>query len=241
MKTGKVLRILAIVALAGTAFMTLASGVGTTCLAFHADQYGRSFAAYVPYMSLYQIFVYIAVLLGIAGCIITYALAARDGWAYWGAVIFLALGLVEGGVHMYNSINITDKALPMPISMRVMITFISLVLFLVLRLPGIWKWVGFAEASPKGGSKAATGGVAAITGGVLALTTPLWAGASHMLGGYNLVNVLLVPLMVGGGLLVAVGISLLAMAALHISPAQVASWFRASAASLIRPVLSKVR
>lgn len=47
-------------------------------------------------------------------------------------------------------------------------------------------------------------------GGVVTLTTSIWAGPSHTFDGYNLVNVLQLPLWIGGGAMVLAGLGLLA-------------------------------
>ena len=48
-----------------------------------------------------------------------------------------------------------------------------------------------------------------MLGGLVAITTPLWAGSSHTMDGYNLVLVLRTQLWFGGSGLVACGVALL--------------------------------
>ena len=109
--------------------------------------------------------------------------------------------------------SFAESLFNMPISMRLYITVITLALFLIVKLPSIRKKVDVDFTIPwRGrGSKAAGGGLAAIVAGITTITTPVWANvfASHMFEGYNLVNVLQVPLMVGGGLLILMGATLL--------------------------------
>jgi hypothetical protein len=225
---GKVLRVLAIVGMALTSAFTLLGGVGTACLAWNADKYGKAFAAFVPQMPVFQIFVYLSVLVGMAGVVAAYALLRGDKWAYWGSVVILVVGVVIAAIQMYDSsilrkVSFFDTA---PTSMRFFITLLTLVLFLILRLPRFRKLVDFSAPWKGQGSRPAAGGLAAVTVGVVILTTPVWAGASHMLDGYNLVNVLQVPLMVMGTLLLLLGIGLLVKATLGVSIGQVLALIR---------------
>ena len=238
---GKVLRILAVVAMGLASVFNLLGGVGTSCIAWNADKYGKAFAVFVPYMTIYQIFVYLSVLVGVAGIIVTYALVRRDKWAYWGGVITMVAGLVIAGVHMYYTSQLKEVSFfqTPPTSMRFYITFLTLALFLVLRIPGLRKRVDFT-APWQGRSKTMAGGLSASIAGFVILTTPIWAGAPHMVDGYNLVNFLSVPLMVVGGLTMAFGISLVAMVALGISREQTTSWFRRGATSLYQAIFSRV-
>ncbi len=210
------LKMLAIVAMGLTAAFTLLGGVGTGCIAYSADQYGVRFAVYVPSMPLYQVFVYVGVGLGTAGAVVTYALVRGHKWAYRGALITLGIGAVMALVHnihssWLNEDSFAEYLMNMPTSMRLYITVITLVLFLILRLPSIRKKVDVDFTTPwRGkGSGSAGGGLAAIVAGITTITTPIWVGGSHLLQGYNLVNVLRVPLMVGGGLMILVGVILM--------------------------------
>jgi len=212
------LKIIAIVAMGLTAAFTILGGVGTGCIAYSADQYGARFAVYVPSMPLYQVFVYVGVAAGTAGAVITYALVRGHKWAYKGALITLGIGAVMALIHnihssWLNEDTFSEYLMNMPTSMRLYITVATLVLFIVLKLPSIRKRVDVDFTKPWGGkgSKAAGGGLAAIVAGIATITTPIWANfsASHMLEGYNLVNVLRVPLMVGGGFMILLGATLL--------------------------------
>lgn len=60
------------------------------------------------------------------------------------------------------------------------------------------------------GASTAAAGLSLFVGGVVTLTTSIWAGPSHTFDGYNLVNVLQLPLWIGGGAMVLAGLGLLA-------------------------------
>ena len=221
------LKMLAIVAMGVTATFTLLGGIGTGCIAYSADQYGARFAVYVPSMPLYQVFVYMGVAAGTAGAVVTYALVRGHKWAYRGALITLGIGAVMALVHnihssWLNEDTVSEYFMNMPTSMRLYITVITLVLFLIIKLPSIRKRVDVDFTTPwRGrGSKSAGGGLAAIVAGITTVTTPIWVGSSHLLQGYNLVNVIRVPLMVGGGLMILMGAILMIPVLLEISRKQ---------------------
>ena len=212
-KLGNTLKILAIVAMGLTSLFTLLGGLGTACIAWNADMYGGRFAVFVPTMLLYQVFVYICLLVGMAGAVVTYALLRGDKWAYKGALITLLIGLIVALVQMFHSSWLREVAFTdtMPTSMRFYVTALTLILFLILKLPGIRNRfdVDFTTPWRGKGSKSAGGGLTASIAGIATIICSIWAGGSHMLEGYNLVNVLKVPLMVGGGLMILAGVVLL--------------------------------
>ncbi|MDD4874276.1 MAG: hypothetical protein PHE15_04810 [Dehalococcoidales bacterium] len=230
------MRIIAIILLGATAFMTLVGSVGTVCVAFNADLYGRAFQQYVPYLTFYQILIYAGLLLGAASIVATYALSMRDKWAYKGAVIILVLILVQCGIKLFSTWSISEAPFA-PVLVRFMLVIITLVYFLVIRTPGIWAKIGGFSGN-SGGSRSKTTGVAAITGGAALLLTPLMAYPSHMVEGASLVTYqpILIPLLVAGGILVMMGISLLVMSAFNISHKQVTAWFRRRVTALLRPI-----
>jgi len=222
------LKILAIVLMGLTAAFTLLGGIGTGCIAFSAEEYGRFFI-YEESQPLYQVFVYVCVAAGTAGAVVTYALVRGHKWAYKGALITLGIGAVVALVHnihssWLNEHTFAEYLMNMPTAMRLYITVATLVLFLILKLPSIRKRVDVDFTKPWGGdgSKAAGGGLAAIVAGIATITTPIWANAfaSHMLEGYNLVNLLRVPLIVGGGLMILLGAILLVPVLLEMSRKQ---------------------
>lgn len=228
-KTGAILRIIAIILVGLTAAFTLLGGIGTTCVAFNAEKYGRAFAMFVSYKPTYQLFVYVSLAAGIAGLVAAFAMVRGYKWAYWGALIIVLVSLVVAAVHMYYSSTLKGVsffATP-PENMRFYAAVITLLFLLLLRLPGIWQWANFTLPWRGRGASSAAGGLAAFVAGVITITTPLWAGPSHMLDGYNLVNVLQVPLTLGGWGLVLAGLGLLVLPALSM-PSQQTAWEKAT-------------
>ncbi len=232
----KTLRIIAIVLLGATAFMTLVGSVGTVCVAFNAELYGRAFQQYIEHATLYQVLTFAGLLLAIASIIATYALAVRDKWAYKGAVIILVLILAQVSIKLFNTWSISGAPFA-PVLVRFMLVIVTLAYFLVIRIPGIWSKIGGFTGS-SGGSRSTVAGIAAITGGAALMLTPLMAYPSHMVEGASLVTYqpILIPLLLVGGHLVMMGITMLVMSAFNISHKQIAVWLRKRITSLLRPI-----
>ncbi len=108
---------------------------------------------------------------------------------------------------MQTFVSVALRGKGAPQNMRFYITTFTLVAFLLLRLPPIWKLIGGFQ---RGDTDAATiGGLAAFAGGLVMLTTLLWATPTHIgPDGANWVNVLRLPLLVGGSLLAFGGTAL---------------------------------
>ena len=201
MKSAKMVRILAIILLGLTAVMTLLGGTGTSCAAFSPEKY--EMFELIPYQWLYQVLVITTTAASLVGFWATYAFLRGRKHAYRGTVAFLVVGLVLGGIQMAASLNLRGKAAPT--NMRVTLTAFTLLVFLLLRLPGIWTKVNQAGKSEGPGTAA---GLTLFLGGLLTLTTPVWAGPTHMLNGSNLVFVFQGPLLIGGSLMTLIGIVL---------------------------------
>ena len=221
-KTGAILRIIAIILMSAAALFTFLGGVGTTCIAFNAEQYGKVYAAFIPYKPTYQVFVYVSLLAGIAGLAATWATVRGYKWAYWGAIVTVAAGLAVAGVQMYYSSTLKEISFfaVAPTNMRFYVSIVTLVFLLLLRLPGVWQWADFAL--PWRGRKSSAGGLAAIVMGAIALSTPMWAAPGHIVDGYNLVYVLEIPLMVSGLALALGGLGLLVVSSLGVSRQEIA-------------------
>ena len=198
---GKVLRIVAIVLLGLTATLQLLGGIGTSCVAFGAENFGPM-AVLAPYKWLYQIFVVATVAVGIAGIWATVRLARGKKNAYRNAVIVLLVGLVLSGIHMIASELLRGASAPT--NVRVFVNGFVLVVFLLFRIPGIWEKVDFTRLQEMGGPGMAAG-VAMIVMGILTLTVHIWAGPTHTWNGFNFADVWHVQLTVLGWGLVFVG------------------------------------
>jgi len=223
----RALRAGAVILMGFASVFTLLGGAGTACVAFSADSYGRAFAAFVPYMPVYQLFVYFNAVTGIAGIAVTYFLLRGRRRAH--AVVLATLGLyiIAAGVQMWYSSVLRETSFfdTAPNSMRLYVYVLTLVVFIILKLPGVRDRVDFNVPWRNRKSRDSAGGVAAIFTGALMLATPFWAAANHAPYGENLIYVLAVPLAVVGSLLVLLGLGLLALSAMGISREQVSARF----------------
>jgi uncharacterized membrane protein len=217
---GKVLRFIGIVLMGLTAVFTILGGVGTTCVALAAEKYD-SMVAIVPYKWLYVIFVIATVAIGVMMARAVVLLIKGRSNAYRYSLISLVLGILVGGIHMAVSRSLRGSS--MPVDAVVYTAVLTLIVFLIFRIPGVWEKVDFARARQDDSEKA--GGAAAIVSGALVLTIQFWMAPSHtMNGGINYGDAYHAIMAVSGFALVLLGISLLARANLG---ASLQNWRRA--------------
>ena len=203
---GKVLRFVGVLLMGITAFVTLASGIGTTCVALAAETY-KSMAGIAPYKWLYVLFVLVTIAIGVMGARAVVLLVKRRANAYRYTMIALVSGLVVGGIHMAVSRALRGSS--MPVDGIVYITVLTLVVFLIFRIPGVWAKVDYGKASQKETDQA--GGAAAIVMGILALTIQFWMAPTHTLGGVNYADAFHSAMLVSGVGLILIGSVLLAV------------------------------
>lgn len=214
-KTGKVLRVIAIVFFALAAAMNILGGAGTSCAAFFTKQYPPMWALY-DFRWLYQLLVVTTVAVGVAGIAFTVALARGGKHAFRNALILLVIGTLLAAIQYFASLALRGKAIPA--NMKLYANLVTLVLFLIIALPAIRQKVGFDRA---GGSGKKTGaGLASIMTGLIVLSTPMWAASSHTYLGENWVLVLQTPLSIAGGGLLLIGLILLARSVIRVPVAQ---------------------
>jgi len=203
----KFLRFIGILLMSLTAAFTTLGGVGTTCVAVGAEKYD-SMAAIVPYKWLYMIFVVITIAIGVMGIRAVVLLIKGRKNAYRYSMIALIAGIVVGVIHMFTSRSLRGSS--MPVDGVVYTTVLTLVVFLIFRIPGVWNLVDFSKG--KGDSKDVGGGMAAIVSGGLVLSIQFWMAPTHTFDGINYGNAFHTQMMlIGGGLMLA-GVGLLAKA-----------------------------
>lgn len=207
----KLLRWIGIVLMALTAAFTLLSGAGTSCIALAAETYGEKWAPLVPYKWLYILFVVITLAIGVLGVRAVVLLVKGRPSAYRQTLLALILGVLVGAIHMAVSRNLRGGS-SMPVDAVVYTTVLTLLVFLLFRLPPLWVRLGFdrdkSENTPAGGA-------AAIVVGVLTLTIHLWMGPTHTWGGVNYADVWHTALQALGWAFILLGIS---SAAYHYIP-----------------------
>jgi hypothetical protein len=203
----KLLRILGIVLMSLTAAFTLMGGAGTSCVALNPTGFGDSFAPIAKVQWLYILFVLVTLAIGVMGVRAVVLLVQGKKNAYRYSLIAMILGLVVGGIHMAVSRALRGSS--MPVDAVVYTTVLTLVVFLLFRIPGIWQDVDFEKPAgeKKTGKNAAA--IALAASGLLALTIQFIMAPTHTIGGVNYADVWHVALtLIGGGLLIAGALSL---------------------------------
>jgi hypothetical protein len=213
--TGKTLKKIAIIFMGLTTAMNILSGVGTSCAAFLTKNFPMFWDILrAELLWLWQSFVVVTLLIGLAGVWSTVQLVRGKSNAYRNAIILLILGTIVNGIHVYYSQTVLDGILP--IIFTLLANVITLVLFIILGTPKLREQVRFdSDGDPV--TAATASGLTAILVGMILLSTSSWAGPSHTFDGVNLVHVLRIPLLAGGSILTMGGLATLLWTALDIT------------------------
>ncbi len=177
----KALRFIGIVLMALTGGFTLLGGIGTTCAALNPTGFGESMAALAPFQWLYILFVIVGIALGVMGIRATIMLIKGADKSYRDALIVLVAGVIVGFIHIYASRALRGKS--MPVDAVVYTTLLTLVIFLLFRIPFLWQGVDFTKGSAN--SNRPAGGAAAILLGMMTLTIQYTMASTHTWGGVN--------------------------------------------------------
>lgn len=196
----KALRFLAILFMSFAVALTLLGGIGSTCAAFLTENFA-SMSPLLPYRWLYQLLVVVSVLAGVWGIRALIGLVKGKSWAYRETILVLIIGGVSALIQIIASRSLRGTS--MPTDIRLYATILALIVFLILKLPGIWEKVQLTRQQDN--QKGAAGGLALINLGLMVLTVHLWAGPSHTFGDLNYANVWNLPLTVAGALLIIFG------------------------------------
>jgi len=200
----KVLRFIGILFMALTAGVTVMAGVGTSCVAFAPNNWGESMAKIAPYQWLYILYVLVTIAIGVLGIRAVVMLTKGRQGAYKASLTALVLGLVVGVLHVFTSRSLRGSS--MPADGIVYITVLTLVIFLIFRIPAIWSGVDYSKAPRKEGKK--SGGAAAIITGALCLTIQFFMAPTHTWGGVNYGDAFHTTMTVVGSLLMITGVLL---------------------------------
>jgi len=176
----KLLRFIGTVLMALTSGFTLLGGIGTTCAALVPTKYD-SMKALAPFQWLYILFVLLGIAIGIWGIWATVKLARGLPASYKMSLQALIAGVLVGGFHIYMSRLLRGSS--MPVDAVVYTTVLTLVVFLLFRIPFIWQGVNFEKGNTK--SSLPAGGAAAILLGIMTLTIQYTMGSTHTWGGVN--------------------------------------------------------
>lgn len=201
------IQLLLVVMMSLVAVFSLTSGVGTTCIAWGAENW-KPFAKLAAYASTYQAIVIATLIVGFAASIITYAFIRGEKWAYLAAIITVVIGLGFGIWHVNTSMTARGSATPG--NLKVYVDALALIVLLIIRIPGIWNKIDLTK--PMGKNKGSFNnpiGMAFSFIGLGLVTTPLYAGGSHTFDGVNYVDYLLPELYIYGGISLLVGFTLI--------------------------------
>lgn len=176
----KFLRFIGILLMGLTAGFTLLGGAGTSCAALFPTNWD-SMAPLAPFQWLYILFVLVGVALGILGIRATILLVKGTEKSYRQALYVLIAGVVIGAIHIFASRALRGSS--MPVDAVVYTTVLTLIIFLLFRIPSIWQGVNFARGDAK--SNGPAGGMAAILLGLLALTIQYTMGSTHTWNNIN--------------------------------------------------------
>lgn len=180
----KTLRIVGIILMSMTGAFTLLGGLGTSCVALKPKGFGPAFIKLASMQWLYIVFVVVTAAIGVMGIRAVFLLVKGRKNAYRYSIIALVLGLIVGIIHMAVSRSLRGSS--MPVDAVVYTTILTLVFFLIIRIPSIWVEVNFDKASSE--SKE-SGGAAAIVMGFMFLSIPYLMSSTHTFGGVNYANV----------------------------------------------------
>jgi len=200
----KLLRIVAVILMSLTAAFTLMGGAGTTCIALNPTGYEGKFAGIVPFQWLYILFVLVGIATGIMGVRAVVLIVKGTANAYRYSLIALILGTGLNAVHVFASRALTGRS--MPVDAVLYTNVLTLLVFLLLRIPAIWQGVDFEK--PQGGKETGrnAAAIAMALCGLLTLTIQYAMAPTHTIGGVNFADVWHVSLTILGAGLILTGI-----------------------------------
>lgn len=204
----KFLRFIGILLMGLTGGVTLLGGIGTTCAALFPTNY-ESMAALAPLQWLYILFVITGIAIGVWGIWATIKLVKGMSDSYKMSLQALVAGVVIGFIHIYTSRALRGAS--MPVDAVVYITMLTLVIFLLFRIPSIWQGVDFTKARTKDNLPA--GGATAISLGIMTLTIQYTMASTHTWGGVNYADVFNTSMTIIGVGLLLLGVGLFVGAA----------------------------
>jgi hypothetical protein len=200
----RILRFVGIVLMALTAGFTVLGGIGTFCAALYPARY-ESMSPLIPFQWLYIFFMISGIAIGIWGIAATLMLIRGTSKSYITSIQALVAGVVVGGFHIFMSRMLRGKS--MPVDAVVYTSVFTLAVFLLFRIPGIWKGVDFSKGNSK--TNRGAGAAAAMLVGALTLVVPYLMASTHTWNGVNYAAAFNDSLTILGALQVLGGIGLL--------------------------------
>jgi hypothetical protein len=203
----KILRWVGIILMGLTSVFTLMGGIGTVCAALFPARFAagsEAMAALIGWEWLYMIFMLVTIAIGVMMVRATVLLIKGTYAAYRDTIISLVAGVVVGFIHIYASRSIRGGS--MPVDMVVYSAVLTLIVFLIFRIPFIWQGVNYEKPA---GARNDNGPVAAITlllSGMMAFTIQYMVGSTHTWGGVNYGDAFHFSMTLIGGVLILAGL-----------------------------------
>lgn len=184
---GKTLRVLGIILMGITSAFTLMAGIGTTCVAVAAESFGPKMAAIAPYSWLYILFVLLTTAIGVYMVKALISLIKKKPKGYRETIISLVLGIIIGVIHMVVSRSLRGSS--MPTDGVVYVTVLTLIVFAIFKIPGIWNELYLDGTKPDDSNRIAAAFTLLLCG-IAVLTAPVWGATTHIFapGGQNWAN-----------------------------------------------------
>lgn len=166
-------------------------------------------ALIAPYKWVYVLFVIFTTAIGVMMVRATVMIIKSKEKAFQTALISLILGIVIGVIHMIVSQAIRGKS--MPTDGVVYTNVLTLIIFLIFRIPALWKEIDFSKPVGKNVGRNAAAFTLVLSGAAV-LTAPLWGAATHtfIAGGTNWANAWPLQMNLIGTLLCLSGTGILA-------------------------------
>jgi hypothetical protein len=139
-------------------------------------------APIAPYKWLYIIFVIVTTAIGVLGVRAVVLLIKGHPNAHRCSIIALLLGILVGAIHMAASRALRGSS--MPVDGVVYTTVLTLIVFLIFRIPKVSELVDF-EKTPDDDSGPMAAAITLLLSGAQFLTVQYWAGPTHTWDGVN--------------------------------------------------------
>jgi hypothetical protein len=179
----KLLRLVGIVFMSLTTVFTLLGGAGTSCVALNPTGWGDKFAGIAPFQWLWIVFVLAGIAVGVMGVRSVVLLVKGRKNAYRYTLIALIMGTALNVIHMYASRALRGSS--MPVDAVAYTNLLTLILFLVFRIPAIWQAVDYAKPAGEKDSGKQAAAIALGACGLLALTIQFMMAPTHTFNGIN--------------------------------------------------------
>ena len=179
---GKFLRFIGILFLSISALFNIAGGAGTTCVALNPTEY-EGYEAIANFQWLYILYVIVTAAFGVMMVRAVVLIVKGRPNAYRYSMIALVGAIIVGVIHIITSRALRDSGSSMPVDGVVYTTVLTLIIFLIFKIPAVWEKVDFTRAKKKDSD--AAGGAAAIVCGILSLTIQYLMAPTHTINGIN--------------------------------------------------------